>query len=110
MRVASHRSEVFARVTFTPRRSSATQHHPARETRRRARVGDITRFRSAAAFASYTGTAPIEVLSRRGNPAGDESGRTLGGDYTIQRGRLNPYRRLFEQVTSRTRQHGLYNP
>ena len=63
MRVASHRSEVFARVTFTPRRSSATQHHPARETRRRARVGDITRFRSAAAFASYTGTAPIEVSS-----------------------------------------------
>ena len=28
-----------------------------------ARVGDITRFRSAAAFASYTGTAPIEVSS-----------------------------------------------
>ena len=28
-----------------------------------ARVGDITRFRSSAAFASYTGTAPIEVSS-----------------------------------------------
>jgi len=28
-----------------------------------ARVGDITRFPSAAAFASYTGTAPIEVSS-----------------------------------------------
>jgi transposase len=28
-----------------------------------ARVGDVTRFRSAAAFASYTGTAPIEVSS-----------------------------------------------
>jgi transposase len=28
-----------------------------------ARVGDIRRFRSAAAFASYTGTAPIEVSS-----------------------------------------------
>ncbi len=28
-----------------------------------ARVGDIHRFRSAAAFASYTGTAPIEVSS-----------------------------------------------
>jgi transposase len=28
-----------------------------------ARVGDIARFRSAAAFASYTGTAPIEVSS-----------------------------------------------
>jgi len=27
------------------------------------RVGTITRFRSAAAFASYTGTAPIEVSS-----------------------------------------------
>jgi len=27
------------------------------------RVGDITRFRSPAAFASYTGTAPIEVSS-----------------------------------------------
>jgi transposase len=27
------------------------------------RVGDISRFRSAAAFASYTGTAPIEVSS-----------------------------------------------
>jgi transposase len=27
------------------------------------RVGDITRFRSAAAFATYTGTAPIEVSS-----------------------------------------------
>lgn len=27
------------------------------------RVGDITRFRSAAAFANYTGTAPIEVSS-----------------------------------------------
>ena len=26
-----------------------------------ARVGDVGRFRSAAAFASYTGTAPIEV-------------------------------------------------
>jgi transposase len=28
-----------------------------------ARVGDVTRFRSPAAFASYTGTAPIEVSS-----------------------------------------------
>jgi transposase len=28
-----------------------------------ARAGDITRFRSAAAFATYTGTAPIEVSS-----------------------------------------------
>lgn len=28
-----------------------------------ARVGDVTRFRCAAAFASYTGTAPIEVSS-----------------------------------------------
>ncbi|MGH3495237.1 MAG: transposase [Sciscionella sp.] len=28
-----------------------------------ARVGDVYRFRSAAAFASYTGTAPIEVSS-----------------------------------------------
>jgi transposase len=28
-----------------------------------ARVGDIRRFRSAAAFASYTGTAPIEASS-----------------------------------------------
>jgi transposase len=28
-----------------------------------ARVGDVNRFRSAAAFASYTGTAPIEVSS-----------------------------------------------
>lgn len=28
-----------------------------------ARVGDVARFRSAAAFASYTGTAPIEVSS-----------------------------------------------
>jgi transposase len=28
-----------------------------------ARIGDISRFRSAAAFASYTGTAPIEVSS-----------------------------------------------
>jgi len=28
-----------------------------------ARVGDVHRFRSAAAFASYTGTAPIEVSS-----------------------------------------------
>ncbi|MDQ4092744.1 MAG: IS110 family transposase, partial [Actinomycetota bacterium] len=28
-----------------------------------ARVGDVSRFRSAAAFASYTGTAPIEVSS-----------------------------------------------
>ena len=27
------------------------------------RVGDITRFRSAAAFATYTGDAPIEVFS-----------------------------------------------
>ncbi len=27
------------------------------------RVGDVRRFRSAAAFASYTGTAPIEVSS-----------------------------------------------
>jgi transposase len=41
-----------------------------------ARVGDITRFRSAAAFASYTGTAPIEVssgdvLRHRRSRAGD---------------------------------------
>jgi transposase len=28
-----------------------------------ARVGDIARFRYAGAFASYTGTAPIEVSS-----------------------------------------------
>jgi transposase len=42
------------------------------------RVGDITRFRSQAAFATYTGTAPIEVpsgdavrhrLSRAGDPS-----------------------------------------
>jgi transposase len=122
------------------------------------RVGDINRFRSAAAFASYTGTAPIEVssgdvirhrLSRAGDrqlncclhvmavtqirqggpghayymrkraagksrkealrclkrrlsdivyrrllhdahPARGEPGRTPGGDYIAQRGRLNP--------------------
>ncbi len=33
----------------------------------------------------------------------DGSGRTRGGDYEIQRGRLNPYHQLFGQVTSRTR-------
>jgi len=32
------------------------------------RVGAITRFRSAAAFASCTGTAPIEVSSERCGP------------------------------------------
>lgn len=41
-----------------------------------ARVGDISRFRSAAAFASYTGTAPIEassgdVIRHRLSRAGD---------------------------------------
>ncbi len=36
------------------------------------------------------------------------SGRTPGDDYTIQRGRLNPYHRLFRQVTPRTRQHRPY--
>ncbi|WP_425484175.1 transposase [Janibacter cremeus] len=38
-----------------------------------ARVGDIHRFRSAAAFASYTGTAPIEVSS--GNVVGHRPSR-----------------------------------
>ena len=33
------------------------------------RVGDVRRFRSAAAFASYTGTAPIEVLRGGAPPA-----------------------------------------
>jgi transposase len=41
-----------------------------------ARVGDVTRFRSPAAFASYTGTAPIEassgdVVRHRLSPAAD---------------------------------------
>ena len=123
-----------------------------------ARVGAIVRFRSAAAFAAFNGTAPIEVSSgdvvrhrlsragdrqlnsclnivaitqirrntlgrayyqrkraggeesqggatlpqtapvrrdlpparrRRGTP-GDEPGRTRGGDFTVQRARLNP--------------------
>ena len=43
--------------------------------------------------------------TRRGGP-----GRTPGGDYRIQRDRLNPYHRLFGQVTSRTRRHRHYNP
>ena len=38
------------------------------------------------------------LCPRRGDPAGDEPGRTPGGDYALQRGRLNPYRRLFGQV------------
>ena len=44
------------------------------------------------------------------SPAGGGPGRTPGGDYELQRGRLNPYRRLFGQVTSRTRRHRPYNP
>jgi hypothetical protein len=140
-----------------------------------ARVGDVRRFRSAAAFASYTGTAPIEqVMSSptgspgpktasstvvfahhghhpdpprrtwsgllpaqtrqregsQGSPALSEeaavrprlspaaprhhppsssgSGRTPGGVYETQRGRLNPYRRLFGTVTSRTHRRRHY--
>jgi hypothetical protein len=41
----------------------------------------------------------------RGGP-----GRTPGGDYTIQRGRLNLYHRLFGQATSRTRRHRTLQP
>ena len=143
-----------------------------------ARVGDVHRFRSAATFASYTGTAPIEVSSgdvvrHRLSRAGDRQlncclhtmaitqlqrdcpgrtyylrkradgkshkealrclkrrlsdvllpvpdprrrpaerggpGRTPGGDYELQRGRLNPYHRPFGQVTSRTRHDRPYN-
>lgn len=141
-----------------------------------ARLGDLNRFRSEAAFASYTPHRsllrrrhpaqtlpsrgpPTEQLSahdgaqpdparlsgqallpaqtgrrqeqeggptvsetttvRRGLPptptrcpsnAGGESGRTPGGDYRLQRGRLNPYHRLFGQVTSRTRRSPPYSP
>jgi hypothetical protein len=41
---------------------------------------------------------------RRTPQPDDESRRTAGGDYSIQRGRPNPDGRLFGQVTSRTHQ------
>ena len=40
----------------------------------------------------------------------DRPGRTPGGDYPLQRGRLNPYHRLFGRVTSRARRHRHYQP
>ena len=40
--------------------------------------------------------------------AKDGPGRTPGGDYEIQRGRLEPQRRRFGQVTFRARQHRRY--
>jgi transposase len=45
----------------------------------------------------------------RARPARGGSGRTIGGDSGIQRGRLNPDHRLFGQVTSRTRQRRDYD-
>jgi transposase len=58
-----------------------------------ARVGAIVRVRSAAAFAAFNGTTPIEVSSgdvvrHRLSRAGDRQLR--GGDFTVQRARLNP--------------------
>ena len=47
---------------------------------------------------------PRRRPAERGGP-----GRTPGGDYELQRGRLNPYHRLFGQVTSRTRHDRPYN-
>jgi hypothetical protein len=61
---------------------------------------------------------PEEAPVRRGLPVPDtrrspaergRPGRTPGGDYEVQRGRLNPYHRLFGQVTSRTRRDRPYN-
>ena len=52
------------------------------------------------------------VANQRGRPglrsAKDGLGRTHGGGYEIQRGRLEPQRRRFGQVTSRARQHRRY--
>lgn len=42
--------------------------------------------------------------ARRRPPRGGGPGRTLGGDYEIQRDRCNPNHRLFGPVTSRTHQ------
>jgi transposase len=47
---------------------------------------------------------PRRRPAERGGP-----GRTPGGDYELQRGRLNPYHRPFGQVTSRTRHDRPYN-
>ena len=41
---------------------------------------------------------------------GDGPGRTLGGDYRLQRGRLQPRHRRFGEVTSRTRRPPPYDP
>jgi len=42
---------------------------------------------------------------RRPSPVDDGSGRTTGGDTSIQRGRLTPRHRHFGPVTARTRRH-----
>ena len=63
-RIATTTSEISAAVTATG--STLTELRGIGDLtagKILARVGDITRFRSSAAFASYTGTAPIEVSS-----------------------------------------------
>jgi transposase len=45
-----------------------------------------------------------------GRSRGDGPGRTHGGDYELQRGRLEPQHRRFGEVTSRTRHETAYDP
>jgi transposase len=47
---------------------------------------------------------------RNGRGSEDGPGRTLGGGYELQRGRLEPRHRRFGEVTSRTRHRTAYDP
>ncbi len=180
-RIATTTTEISAAVTASASTLTELRGRDLTAGKILARVGDITRFRSLAAFASYTGTwhrpdrgvlrgcHTPPALPSRGPPAqllpahhghhpnptqhpwpgllpaqtrrwegpqgsdampqkeaigpglppaharhrqsgGGGPGRTHGGDSDIQRDRLNPYRRPFGEVTSRTRQHRPYNP
>jgi hypothetical protein len=53
------------------------------------------------------GLSPADPRQHPSSHSG--SGRTRGGVYEIQRGRLNPYHRLFGSVTSRTHRRRPYN-
>jgi hypothetical protein len=52
---------------------------------------------------------PLPPARRQAQQAASPGGHQ-GGGYRLQRGRLDPYHRLFGQVTSRTRQHRPYKP
>jgi hypothetical protein len=82
---------------------------PAQARRRQDQHGGHARAQAAALRRGLPPARRRPAPRPRHRAAGaSESGRTGGGGYWLQRGRLEPQRRRFGEVTSRTRQHRPY--